>query len=99
MGDKRTRLELGKDDPCRQLPKILGPGTFSDFDRLEAFYRQRGDGQVVEETTGDLPMLVVDGTSKLVVFQIEDRLGGAMARQNVDVCRAAAVELAAAMRR
>ena len=71
----------------------------SDFDQLEAFYRGRGDGQVVEETIGDLPVLVVDGTSKVAVFQIEGRLGGAMARQNVDVCRAAAAELAASMSR
>ena len=73
--------------------------ALSDFDRLEAFYRERGDGQVVKVTTGDLPMLAVDGTSKLVAFQIEGRLGGAMSRQSLDVCWAAAADLAAPMLR
>jgi hypothetical protein len=70
--------------------------AMSDFENLQAFYLERGDGQVVD---GDLPMLVVDGTSKLAVFQIGDRLGGATDRQNLEACRAAASELAASMGR
>jgi hypothetical protein len=68
----------------------------ADFDRLESFYRERGDA-AVEEGAGNLRMLVVDGASKLAVFRIEGRLGGAMAGTSVDACRAAAAKLAAAI--
>jgi hypothetical protein len=69
----------------------------SDFNRLEAFYSERGEGQVVQDTTADLPMLVVDGTSKIAVFRIEDRLGGALARESMAAAREGATRLAVAM--
>jgi hypothetical protein len=71
----------------------------SHFDRLENFYRGRDQGQVILETTRDSPMLIVDGPSKMVVFQLDHRLGGATGTQNLDEGRAAATALAENMRR
>ena len=53
---------------------------------------------VTLETTGDLPMLVVDGPSKTVVFQLDHRLGGAIGTQNLEAGLAAAKALAEKMR-
>jgi hypothetical protein len=64
------------------------------FKRLEDFYRGRDQSQVTLETTGDPPMLIVDGPSKIVVFQLDHRLGGATGMQHLDAGRKAAAELA-----
>jgi hypothetical protein len=70
----------------------------SHFNRLEEFYREGDQGQVTIDTTNDPPMLLVDGSSKLVVFQLENRLGGAVGIQTSDVGRSAAAKLAETMR-
>jgi hypothetical protein len=64
------------------------------FKRLEDFYRGRDQSRVTLETTGDPPMLIVDGPSKMVVFQLVHRLGGATGMQHLDAGRKAAAELA-----
>lgn len=68
------------------------------FNRIEEFYRERDQGQVTLEATEDPPMLVVDGSSKMVFFQLEHCLGGAIGVQNLDAGRAAARALAEKMR-
>jgi hypothetical protein len=70
----------------------------SHFTHLEDFYREQDQEQVTLETTGDLPMLIVDGPSKTVVFQLDHRLGGAIGTQNLATGRAAAQALAEKMR-
>jgi hypothetical protein len=70
----------------------------SHFIRLEDFYREKDQEQATLETTGDLPMLVVDGPSKTVVFQLDHRLGGAIGMQNLEAARMAAQALAKKMR-
>jgi len=67
------------------------------FNQLDAFYRERGDGQVVVETSAGLPMLVVDAASKVVVFQLGNRLGGAIAAGSLDAAREGAARLAEGM--
>ena len=66
----------------------------SHFNRLEDFYLGRDQTQVTLETTEDPPMLIVDGPSKMVVFQLDHRLGGAIGKQSLEAGRAAAVALA-----
>jgi hypothetical protein len=44
-------------------------------------------------------MLIVDGPSKIVVFQLDHRLGGAVGMQSLDAGRTAAVELTEKLRR
>ena len=44
-------------------------------------------------------MLIVDGPSKMVVFQIDHRLGGAIGMQDMDTGRTAAAALAEKMGR
>ena len=66
----------------------------SHFKRLEDFYRGRGQTKVTLEATEDPPMLIVDGPSKLVIFQLDHRLAGAIGMQSLDAGRAAAAELA-----
>jgi hypothetical protein len=66
----------------------------SHFKHLEDFYRGRGQTNVTLETTEDPPMLIVDGPSKMVVFQLDRRLGGAIGLQSLDAGRAAAAALA-----
>jgi len=66
----------------------------SHIKRLEDFHRGRDQGQVTLETTEDPPMLIVDGPSKTVVFQLDHRLGGAIGMRSLDTGRAAAVALA-----
>jgi hypothetical protein len=73
--------------------------ALSHFNRLQEFYRGRDQGQVTLETNPDPPTLIVDGPSKLVVFQLENRLGGAIGMQGSDVGRNAAAKLAETMRR
>jgi len=69
----------------------------SHFKRLEDFYRARDQTKVILETTEDPPMLIVDGPSKIVVFQLDHRLGGAIGLQSLDAGRAAAAALAEKM--
>jgi hypothetical protein len=64
------------------------------FKKLEDFYRERNQDQATVETSDDLPMLIVDGPSKMVVFQLDRHLGGAIAMQSLDAGRAAAANLA-----
>ena len=71
----------------------------SHFKRLEDFYRERNQEQVTLDTTSDLPMLIVDGPSKIVIFQLDHRLGGAIGMQTLDAGRTAAEILAGKMRR
>lgn len=70
----------------------------SHFTRLEDFYRGSNQSQVTLEATEDPPMLIVDGPSKIVVFQLDHRLGGAVGMQNLETGRAAARALAEKMR-
>jgi hypothetical protein len=71
----------------------------SHFARLEDFYRERSRGAVAMETSGDLPILSVDGPTQVVVFQLDHRLGGAIGMQSLEEGRAAATMLAEKMRR
>jgi len=71
----------------------------SHFKRLEDFYRERDQGPVILETTQNLPMLIVDGQSKMVVFRLDHRLGGAIGMRSLDVGRTSAAALAERMRR
>ena len=66
----------------------------SHFNRLEDFYRERDQTRVTLETTVEPRMLVVDGPSKTVVFQVEHRLGGAIGMQSLDAARVAATAFA-----
>jgi hypothetical protein len=70
----------------------------SHFTRLEDFYRGSDQAQVTLEATEDPPMLIVDGPSKIVVFQLDHRLGGAIGMQNLEAGLAAAQALAENMR-
>jgi hypothetical protein len=70
----------------------------SHFTRLEDFYRGRDQAQVTSDITGDPPMLIVDGPSKMVIFQLDHRLGGAVGMQSLEAVRAAAAALAEKMR-
>ena len=71
----------------------------SHFKHLEDFYRGRNQEQVTLETTRDPPMLIVDGLSKTVVFQLDHRLGGATGMKSLDTGQAAAAALAEEMKR
>ncbi len=71
----------------------------SHLKRLEEFHRGRDQTGVILETTEDPPLLIVDGPSKMVVFQIDHRLGGAIGVQSLDAGRAAAAALAERIRR
>ncbi len=64
------------------------------FERLEEFCRGRDQTKVTLETTENPTMLIVDGPSKMVFFQLDHRLGGAIALQSLDAGRTAAAELA-----
>jgi hypothetical protein len=69
------------------------------FKHLEDFYRGGDQAQVTLETAGELPMLIADGPSKMVVFQLDHRLGGAAGAQSLEAGRVAAAALAGQMRR
>jgi len=71
----------------------------SHFNRLEEFYRDRDQNQVTLDTAENPPMLIVDGPSNLVVFQLDHRLGGATGIQNLEIGKATATALAAEMGR
>ncbi len=71
----------------------------SRFSQLEAFYLERGDGQVTVEPADASPMLVVDAASKVVAFQLGDRLGGAIAAGSVEAAREGAARLVGGMRK
>jgi len=71
----------------------------SHLKRLEDFYLGRDQGQVAMDTSVDPPMLMVDGPSKTVVFQLDHRLGGATGMKSLDTGRAAAAALAEKMKR
>ena len=71
----------------------------SHFKRLEDFYRERDQGPVILETTQNPPILIVDGPSKMVVFRLDHRLGGAIGMRSLDVGRTSAAALAERMRR
>ena len=49
---------------------------------------------MILETTEDPPTLIVDGRSKLVVFQLDHRLGGAIGMETLEAGRVAATALA-----
>ena len=66
----------------------------SHFKRLEEFHRGRDQAKVILETTEDPPTLIVDGRSKLVVFQLDHRLGGAIGMESLEAGRVAATALA-----
>ena len=66
----------------------------SHFDRLVEFYRGRNQADVIVDTTEDPAMLIVDGQSKMVVFHLDHRLGGAVGMQNLAAGRTAAAALA-----
>jgi hypothetical protein len=69
------------------------------FNRLEEFYREGDHNQVTMDTANDPAMLCVEGSSNLVVFHLEHRLGGVIGMQTSNVGRVAAAELAETMRR
>jgi len=71
----------------------------SHFSRLVEFYRGQDQVSVTLETTEDLPMMIVDGPSKMVVFQLDHRLGGAIGMQDLDAGRSSAAALAAKISR
>ena len=71
----------------------------SHFKRLEDFYRGRDQAQVTLEANRDPPMLIVDGLSKTVVFQLDHRLCGATGMKSLDAGQAAAAALAEEMKR
>jgi hypothetical protein len=58
------------------------------------FYRGRNQADVIVDSTEDPAMLIVDGPSKMVVFHLEHRLGGAIGMQDLDAGRTAAAALA-----
>jgi hypothetical protein len=66
----------------------------SHFKRVEEFHRGRDQAMVILETTEDPPTLIVDGRSKLVVFQLDHRLGGAIGMESLEAGRMAATALA-----
>ena len=66
----------------------------SHIKRLEEFHRGRDQAMVILETTEDPPTLIVDGRSKLVVFQLDHRLGGAIGMESLEAGRVAATALA-----
>jgi len=66
----------------------------SHFKRLEDFYRGRDQVIVTLETTQNPAMMIVDGPSMLVVFQLDHHLGGAIGMQDLDAGRTAAAALA-----
>lgn len=66
----------------------------SHFKRLEEFHRGHDQAKVILETTEDPPTLIVDGRSKLVVFQLDQRLGGAIGMESLEAGRVAATALA-----
>ena len=66
----------------------------SHFKRLEEFHRGRDQAKVILETSEDPPTLIVDGPSKMVVFQLDHRLGGAIGLHTLDAGRSAAAALA-----
>jgi hypothetical protein len=70
----------------------------SHFNDLDDFYRGRDQGQVNLDTTSDPPMLIIDGSSKTMVFRLDHRLGGAVGMQNLEAGRMAAQALAAKMK-
>jgi hypothetical protein len=70
----------------------------SYFNHLEDFYRGQDQDQMTLETSVDPPILIVDGTSKSVIFLIDHRLGGAIGMKNLDAGRAAAQTLAEKMK-
>jgi len=69
------------------------------FKHLEDYYRGRDPANVSLDDTKDPAMLVVDGPSGVVIFQLEHRLGGAIGVQSLEAGRAAAVALAEKMGR
>jgi len=69
------------------------------FKHLEDFYRGRDPAKVSLDDTEDPAMLVVDGPSGVVFFQLEHRLGGAIGVQSLEASRAAAMALAEKMGR
>ena len=66
----------------------------SHFSSLEEFYRGQEQVGVTLETTQDPPFLIVDGPSKMVIFALDHRLGGALGMRDLDAGRAATEELA-----
>lgn len=66
----------------------------SRFEQLEKFHRARDQGSVTLETEQAFPMLIVDGPSKMVVFQLDHRLGGSVGMQDLEIGRSAAAALA-----
>jgi hypothetical protein len=70
----------------------------SHFNQLQAFYLERGDGQLTVESAEGSPMLVVDATAKVVVFQLDNRLAGAISMGSVDAARVGAARLAETIR-
>jgi len=66
----------------------------SHHERLEEFCRGRDRTTVSTEVNENLPMMIVDGPSKMVVFRIDHLLGGAIGVADLEVGRAAAEALA-----
>jgi hypothetical protein len=66
----------------------------SRFEQFEEFQRARGQGSVTLETVQATPILVVDGPSKMVVFQLDHYLGGAVGIHELEIGRSAAAALA-----
>ena len=66
----------------------------SRFERFEQFCRARDQDSVALETVQALPMLIVDGPSKMVVLQLDHRLCGVVGAQDLEIGRLAAAALA-----
>ena len=88
--DRQLQLFLVETDSAEEAE--------SHFLRLEKFCRGRDQAVVTTETTWEPPTMIVDGPSRMVVFQIDRRLGGAVGMEDLEAGRAAAEVLAASMR-
>ena len=68
--------------------------ALSHFESLAGFYLEREPELASVDASSQPPLLVVDGSSKLVAFQMGHRLAGAMGMQDIESGREAALELA-----
>jgi len=95
------RVDFVHDDEQLQL-FLVDAGSaeeaLSHFIRLGKFFRERDQTVVTTETTGAGPTMIVDGPTKMVVFQIDRRLGGAGGMDDLEAGRTAAEVLAARIR-
>jgi hypothetical protein len=71
--------------------------AISHFESLAEFYLGRQPDVTSVDASTQPPLLLVDGESKLVVFELGHRLAGAMGMQDIETGRKAAAALAASL--